>query len=112
YYYKSFLQITPIRADSRTFKRVTPKLGLSYSLDDTHALYANVGGGIEVPAGNETDPTPGAPPSLLNPLLDPIRSTSDEAGFKSLGTRLGGGAVTLGYDVALYDIEVTDEIVP
>jgi iron complex outermembrane recepter protein len=64
-----------------------------------------------VPAGNETDPTPGAPPALLNPLLDPIRSTTYEVGVKSVGTRLGP-AVTLGYDVALYDIEVTNEIVP
>src|SRR4030095_7787463 len=112
YYYKSFLQITPIRADSRTFKRVTPKLGLSYSLDDTKSLYANIGGGIEVPAGNETDPTPGAPPALLNPLLDPIRSTTYEVGFKSMPSLASGGRFSLGYDVALYDIEVTNEIVP
>jgi iron complex outermembrane receptor protein len=112
YYYKSFLQITPIRADSRTFKRVTPKLGLSYSLDDTKSLYANVGGGIEVPAGNETDPTPGAPPVLLNPLLDAIRSTTYEVGFKSAESRLGGSPFSVSYDLAAYNTEVTNEIVP
>jgi iron complex outermembrane receptor protein len=79
---------------------------VNWLLGASHAVYANVGGGIEVPAGNETDPTPGAPPALLHPLLDPIRSTSYEVGAKSAG----GGA--LGYDVALYDIEVSLEIVP
>src|SRR4029453_29807 len=112
YHYKSFLQVTPVRADSRRFERVTPKLGVSYSLDDTKSVYANVGGGIEVPAGNETDPTPGAPPSLLNPLLDPIRSTTYEVGFKSMPPRSASRPFPLGYDVAGYDIEVTNEIVP
>jgi len=64
-----------------------------------------------VPAGNETDPTPGAPPTLLNPLLDAIRSTTYEVGFKSM-PQMGAGSFALGYDVALYDIEVTNEIVP
>jgi iron complex outermembrane receptor protein len=75
-------------------------------------VYANVGGGIEVPAGNETDPTPGAPPALLNPLLDPIRSTTYEVGFKSMPSLARGNTFVVGYDVALYDIEVTNEIVP
>ena len=112
YNYRSYLPSPPVRSDRRDFARVSPKLGASWLVGATHALYANVGGGIEVPAGNETDPTPGAPPSLLNPLLDPIRSTTYELGFKSLGTRLGAGAVTVGWDVALYDVEVTDEVVP
>src|SRR4029453_14131915 len=112
YHYKSFLQVTPVRADSRRFERVTPKLGVSYSLSDDKSVYANVGGGIEVPAGNETDPTPGAPPSLLNPLLDPIRSATYEVGFKSMASRLGTTPFTLSYDLAGYNTEVTNEIVP
>jgi iron complex outermembrane recepter protein len=112
YNYRSYLPNPPVRADRKDFSRVSPKLGVNWLVGAAHAVYANVGGGIEVPAGNETDPTPGAPPALLNPLLDPIRSTTYEAGLKSLGTTLGGGALTLGYDVALYDIEVTNEVVP
>jgi iron complex outermembrane receptor protein len=112
YFYKSFLQVTPKRSDSRAFERVTPKLGLSYSLSDTKSVYANVGGGIEVPAGTETDPTPGAPPVLLNPLLDPIRSTTYEAGFKAIDSRLGGSPVSVSYDIAAYNTDVTNEIVP
>jgi iron complex outermembrane recepter protein len=81
-------------------------------MNATHSVYANVGGGIEVPAGNETDPTPGAPPALLNPLLDPIRSTTYEVGLKSVPASASVRPFVLGYDVALYDIEVTNEIVP
>jgi iron complex outermembrane receptor protein len=112
YTYRSFLPNPPVRSDRRDFSRVSPKLGASWLLNATHSVYANVGGGIEVPAGNETDPTPGAPPALLNPLLDPIRSTTYEVGFKSVPASASNRPVVLGYDVALYDIEVTNEIVP
>lgn len=111
YNYRSFLPNPPVRSDSRKFARVTPKVGVNWMLNSTQSLYANVGGGIEVPAGNETDPTPGAPPALLNPLLDPIRSTSIEIGAKSR-PNTGDRSVTLGYDVAVYNIDVTNEIVP
>jgi iron complex outermembrane receptor protein len=114
YYYKSFLPTPPVPSDARTYSRVTPKLGFSWSIDANKAFYANLGGGIEVPAGNETDPTPGAPPALLNALLDPIRSTTYEVGFKSVdaGNQRSAGRFALAYDVALYNTEVTNEIVP
>jgi iron complex outermembrane receptor protein len=111
YTYRSFLPNPPVRSDRRDFSRVSPKLGLSWLVTPTRSVYANVGGGVEAPAGNETDPTPGAPPSLLNPLLDPIRSTTYEIGYKSAPS-LTGRRLVLGYDVALYDVEVTNEIVP
>jgi len=112
YNYRSFLATPPVRSDSKDFSRVSPKLGASWLLDATHSIYANVGGGIEIPAGNETDPTPGSPPALLNPLLDPILSTTYEVGFKGAPAVAGSSALTLNYDVALYNIEVKNEIVP
>ena len=112
YTYRSFLPAPPVRSDRRDFSRVSPKLGINWLVGSTRSIYANVGGGIEVPAGNETDPTPGAPPALLNPLLDAIRSTTYEVGFKSMPSLAGGNTFVVGYDVALYDIEVTNEIVP
>ena len=112
YNYRSFLPSPPVASDHRAFSRVSPKLGINWLVGASRSLYANVGGGIEVPAGNETDPTPGAPPALLNPLLDPIRSTTYEVGFKSMPSLSSGGRITVGYDVALYDIEVDNEIVP
>ncbi|HEX7019987.1 MAG TPA: TonB-dependent receptor [Gemmatimonadaceae bacterium] len=110
YTYRSNMPDAPVRADSRDFARISPKLGVNWRVGATRSLYANVGGGIEVPAGNETDPTPGAPPALLNPLLEPIRTTSYEAGFKDAASVVGPFAV--GYDVALYDIEVTNDAIP
>jgi outer membrane receptor protein involved in Fe transport len=112
YYYRSFLPAPPVRFDSRSFSRVTPKVGASWLFGASHSLYGNIGGGIEVPAGNETDPTPNAAPALLNPLLDPIRSTTYEVGFKSLGPSTADAPVAVTYDVALYDSEVSNEIIP
>lgn len=111
YYYRSY--INPALNASKSFRRLTPKLGASWLLDGLHSIYANVGGGIEVPAGNETDP---APPldatTAINPLLEPIRSTTYELGLKSLGTPVAGSALRLVYDVALYNTEVSNEIIP
>ncbi|HEX4933060.1 MAG TPA: TonB-dependent receptor, partial [Gemmatimonadaceae bacterium] len=105
YQYRSFMANAPVPKDSRQFSRVSPRLGVNLRVGAAHALYANVGGGIEVPAGNETDPTPGAGPALLNPLLDPIRTTSYEAGIKSVATTFGPLAVG-------YDVEVTNDVIP
>ena len=111
YNYRSFLPSPPVASDHRAFSRVSPKLGINWLVGGSSSVYANVGGGIEVPAGNETDPTPGAPPALLNPLLDPIRSTTYEVGFKSMPS-VSTSRLSVSYDVALYDIEVDNEIVP
>ena len=110
YYYQSFLPTPPVRRDSRDFSKVTPKLGVSWLLGTRASVYANVGGGVEIPAGNETDPAPGQPPALLNPLLDPIRSTTYEAGVRSYGD--SADPLQLGVDLALYDTEVSNEIIP
>lgn len=115
YYNQNF--ITPQLDASRTFSRTTPKLGVTWKLSSTHSLYASVGGGVEVPAGNETDPagTFGQDTvTSLNPLLEPIRSTTYEVGTKHIVV-FGGDAPLLrsaSYDIALYDTEVRNEIVP
>lgn len=72
------------RADEKKFDRLTPKVGLTYRLLDNFSLFGNIGGGIEVPAGNEIDPSPGEDTVFqINPLLEPIVSTTYELGFKS-----------------------------
>jgi iron complex outermembrane receptor protein len=114
YTYRSFLPTATIKKQSKDFDRVSPKLGVSYLLGKTHAVYANVGGGIEVPAGNETDqpPTGPLPGALLNPLLDAINSTTYEAGFKALTVPIGSTGASFGYDIAAYHTDVSNEIIP
>ena len=102
------------RSETKHFDRVSPKVGFAWAFGPSHSVYGNIGGGVEVPAGNETDPvaptgTP-APTGLINPLLDAINSTTYEVGFKSIATNVG--PLRVGYDVALYDAEVQNEIIP
>ena len=106
YYYRSFLPTAPVRFDWRDFTRVSPKLGVNLRLGTTNSVYANVGGGIEAPAGNETDPVPGAPAPapLLNPLLDAITSTTYEVGYTTLSQSIGD-LMPVSSDAALYDTE-------
>jgi iron complex outermembrane receptor protein len=108
--------ITPQINASRTFSRTTPKLGATWKLSAAHVLYASVGGGVEVPAGNEVDPagTFGQDTvTSLNPLLDPIRSTTYEVGTRRILSFASGAPFrSASYDLALYHTEVSNEIVP
>jgi iron complex outermembrane receptor protein len=113
YNYRSY--ITPELSDRKSFARVMPKVGLTWLFDPTRSIYANVGGGIEVPAGNETDPagTFGQDTVYaINPLLEPIRSTTYEIGVKSIPAGSRAAAIRWAYDVALYTTDVRNEVVP
>ena len=113
YDYKS--NITPALNDRKSFTRLTPKLGVNYRLTATRSVYASIGGGIEAPAGNETDPagTFGQDTVMaLNPLLDAITSTTYEVGTRHLLVRGGGLLRELSYDVAGYFTTVRNDIVP
>jgi len=113
YDYKS--NIAPKLNDIKRFTRVTPKVGVNYRLSPTHSVYASIGGGVEAPAGNETDPasTFGQDTvTALNPLLDAIRSTTYEVGTRHLLVRGDGVLRELSYDLAGYYTAVTNEIVP
>ncbi|MBI5867300.1 MAG: TonB-dependent receptor, partial [candidate division Zixibacteria bacterium] len=114
YFYEDHLD--PGLNATQSFRHVTPKIAFSYLLGRNHSVYASLGGGVEVPAGNET-----APPSTagldtltgLNPLLDPIRSVTVELGTKQAAESDEGSLFTkLSYDVALYWISVRDDIIP
>lgn len=100
----------------RTFTRVSPKVGVNYRVTPTHSVYLSIGGGIEAPAGNETDPAPTAGDDTvyaINPLLDAIRSTTYEVGTRQVAT-IGEGTDPwhLSWDAAAYYTDVRNEIVP
>jgi iron complex outermembrane receptor protein len=106
--------LVPALAARKSFSHLSPKLGVTYRLGPFHSVYAALGGGIEAPAGNETDPasTFGQDTvTALNPLLEPIRSTTYELGTRRT-VRRDGVLRVVSYDVALYDTRVRDEIVP
>ncbi|HYN81470.1 MAG TPA: TonB-dependent receptor [Gemmatimonadaceae bacterium] len=113
YDYRSF--IDPSLDAVKSFSRLTPKIGVNYRPSSVHSFYASVGGGIEAPAGNETDPasTFGQDTvTAINPLLDAIRSTTFELGTKHALVLAALADATLAYDVAGYWTEVTNDIVP
>jgi len=115
YYSEDYL--TPqFGLQEKSFKRFTPKAGITYLFSPTHSIYANLGGGVEVPAGNETDPagTYGQDTVyLLNPLLEPINSTTFELGTKQIISFDRESAVNfINYELALYYIKLTNDIIP
>jgi len=79
--------------------------GLAARLSSFHSLYANVRSAFETPTttelGNQADGTAG-----LNRDLKPQYSTTYETGAKGVAGR------GVQYDVALFDTEVRDELIP
>ena len=113
YDYRSF--INPKLNVEKKFSRVSPKIGINYRVGPTQSFYANVGGGVEAPAGNETDPasTFGQDTvTAINPLLEPIHSTTYEVGTRHIVPISGSSLSSMSYDVALYHTSVTNEIIP
>lgn len=114
YYSESFINLK--LHETKSFTRFTPKAGITYRISPSHSIYANLGGGVEVPAGNETDPigTFGQDTVFsINPLLEPIYSTTVEVGTKHI-VPLGGDDpfANLIYDVAVYWLQVKNDIIP
>ena len=98
-----------------SYERFTPKAGITWRMNEDMSLYANIGGGIEVPAGNETDPPASLSSFVINPLLKPIESTSLEVGYKSQtysNDWLGIGQAEVKSDIALYSISTINDIIP
>lgn len=114
--YHSQSYIDPELDGVRAFRGLSPKLGFTWRVSAARTVYANIGGGVEAPAGNETDPAGTFGQDTIyaiNPLLAPIRSTTFELGTKHILSLGGGGALReLSYDLALYDTEVRNEIIP
>ncbi|AFH49493.1 Outer membrane receptor protein [Ignavibacterium album JCM 16511] len=115
YYSESFID-PALGLQKKSFEKFTPKAGLTYMFSKTHSVYFNLGGGVEVPAGNETDPagTFGQDTVyLINPLLEPIESTTLELGTKQVLFISDNSLIkSLSYDLALYYIMIKNDIIP
>ncbi len=114
YFSEDFL-LPKFGLQKKSYEKFTPKIALSYRFTPTHSIYANVSGGIEVPAGNETDPASTFGQDtvyLINPLLDAIRSTTFEAGTKQILVFDSDIVKSLNYELALYNIQTSNDIIP
>jgi iron complex outermembrane receptor protein len=118
YTYQSNYESDPavkLLSQKRTFSRLTPKAGITFRFSPSHSVYANLGGGLEVPAGNETDPagTFGQDSVYaINPLLDPSVSTTVELGTKQVMSFDGEILNAISYDLALYWVQVRNDFIP
>ena len=90
---------------ARTLHAVSPMLGATVRLSPFHSLYATVGSAFETPTttelGNQADGSAG-----LNRDLKPQFSTTSEMGIRGLALS------RVQYDVAVFDTEVRDELIP
>jgi iron complex outermembrane receptor protein len=87
----------------RTLSQTSPMVGLLYSATPAINLYVNVGTSFETPTTTElANPAGGG----FNPSLDPQLATSYEIGVK------GKLAQRNHYSLALFHIDVKDELVP
>jgi iron complex outermembrane receptor protein len=88
----------------RGFTEFSPMIGASWALRETLRLYGNVSTSFDPPATTELANPYG--PTGFNPDLDSQTATNVEAGVKGLV------ADRVRYEVALFHIDVQDEIVP
>ncbi|MCK6542191.1 TonB-dependent receptor [bacterium] len=111
YYNQNFLDAS-IGKQKKSFTHWTPKAGITYRITPVHSMYANIGGGVEVPAGNETDPADTVNSyKSFNPLLKPITSVTAEIGTKKVIAK-EGFLKGITYDAALFWIQVTNDVIP
>jgi iron complex outermembrane receptor protein len=113
YFNENFLASTN-NYQKKSFAKLTPKAGIVYRITPRQSIFANIGGGIEVPAGNETDPagTYGQDTVyLINPLLEPIISTTFEAGTRHI-LPTSGLISQAYYEISFYYIHIKNDIIP
>ena len=88
----------------RTFREFSPMFGLNWAVRESLRLYGNVSTSFDPPATTELANPNG--PTGFNPDIDSQTATNFEFGLKGL---VSG---RMRYDLALFHIDVQDEIVP
>lgn len=101
---------------SRLFDKFTPKFALNLKLTPKIALYGSFGLGFDSPAGNEMDNYPFSSDGglhLINPDLNPQKSTNFEGGIKgdlpSLQNKFFKNTFV---EITFYHSKIDDVIVP
>jgi iron complex outermembrane receptor protein len=89
----------------RSFKGTSGMVGLLYHIEDKVNVYGNISSGFETPALIELTNNPQAN-SGLNPVLDAQKVINYEIGLKGILYR------QMRYELALFSIDVDDEILP
>lgn len=88
---------------SRSFDEYSQVAGLLYALDDRHRVYASVSTAFETPTFTEfANPEGGGG---FNPDIEPQQAVNREIGVR-------GEGADLAWDLALFSVQVKDEIVP
>jgi iron complex outermembrane receptor protein len=87
-------------SDRRSFTRVSPKLGVTARLSDRLIGFANMATGFEAPTLGEV-----RLPAGFNEMVEPQTSVSVEGGVR-------GDIGSASFDVAIYRMNVEDEILP
>ena len=96
--------ITLLRPDSQTkdYEHLSPKLGLVYQLSGQHDIYTNYRHAFRAPSVSQLFRSAS---SINSSELKPVKSDSFEIGLRGLS------ASGLAYEIAIYHMEKTDDIV-
>ncbi|MET3129279.1 iron complex outermembrane receptor protein [Arcicella rosea] len=90
---------------TQSFQRFSPMLGFSFAPTVNQSIYTNISSSFETPSLNELSNNP-LNTGGFNPDLSPQKSRNFELGYKGILSK------KLRFDLALFTIEVQDEIVP
>ncbi|WP_428662859.1 TonB-dependent receptor family protein [Runella sp.] len=93
------------QSGKRQYSRINPTIGISYELSSKVNIYTNIGTSFETPTLSELSNNPSGTGGL-NPDLNPQRATNYEIGAKTYFNR------RVRFDIALFNINVEDELVP
>ncbi|MDZ4713570.1 MAG: TonB-dependent receptor [bacterium] len=108
--------IAGFRDTSRLFSNFTPKFALNYKLNSRMSIYGSFGFGFDVPANNELDNYPFSSDGglkLINPDLNPQKTTNYELGYKGEIPNRGSKAFRNTFmELTMYATKIEDGIIP
>jgi iron complex outermembrane receptor protein len=93
------------QSGSTTLKSFNPSFGLLYAASEAANIYANISTSFETPTLGELSNNPSGTGGF-NPDLKPQEATNYELGIKGIVNK------KLRYEIALFNIDVTNEFIP